>query len=104
MKRLTLTVFLILALLFMATPNLYAASGTYIDCIHGCPDLIVCNNCCNQVFSGILANCNSNRDQSEVLCPPGMTDCLDACAMARNNCLMQVRDILTVRTGEQVPI
>lgn len=78
-----------LALLFTATPNLHAAQGTYIDCIHGCPDLIVCNNCCNETFSSILATCNANRDNCEALCPPGNMDCLDACMMARNDCLTQ---------------
>ena len=93
MRKLFLTASLALALLFAATLNLHAAQGTYIDCIHGCPDLIVCTNCCNETFSSILATCDANRDQCEALCPPGNMDCLDACVMARNDCLMQdIRD------------
>ncbi len=89
MRKLVLTASLALALLLAATFNLYAATGTYIDCIHGCPDLIVCTNCCNETFSSILATCNANRDNCEALCPPGNMDCLDACMMARNDCLKQ---------------
>lgn len=89
MKKLILTTFLALALLFMATPNLHAVTGTYIDCVHGCPDLIGCNNCCNETFRSILGACDARRDQCEALCPPGDMDCLDACVMTRNDCLMQ---------------
>lgn len=89
MRKRFLTVPLALVLLFMATLNLHAATGTYIDCIHGCPKLIVCTNCCNQVFNSVLTRCDANRDQCEALCPPGDMNCLDACIMARNNCLMQ---------------
>ncbi|WP_157493144.1 hypothetical protein [Desulfonatronovibrio magnus] len=91
MRKLFLTASLALSLLFTATPNLHAAQGTYIDCIHGCPDLIVCTNCCNQVFSSALSRCNANRDQCEALCPPGNMDCLDECVIARSGCLMQER-------------
>jgi hypothetical protein len=87
MRKLFLTATLTLALLFMATTNLHAATGTYIDCIHGCPGLVDCTNCCNQTFSSILANCNASRDQCEALCPPGNMDCLDLCVMDRNDCL-----------------
>ena len=80
-----------LALLFMAAPNLHAATGTYIDCVHGYPDLIDCNNCCNETFSGILRPCDARRDQCEALCPPGVMYCLDACEMFRGDCLMQDR-------------
>ncbi|HDQ40758.1 MAG TPA: hypothetical protein ENN39_06985 [Desulfonatronum sp.] len=90
MQKLFLTASLSLALLLMATLNLHATErGTYIDCIHGCPDLIVCTNCCNETFSSILTTCDANRDRCEALCPPGNMDCLDECVMARNNCLMQ---------------
>ena len=89
MRKLFLTASLALALLFAATLNLHAAQGTYIDCIHGCPDLIVCTNFCNKTFSSILTTCNANRDNCEALCPPGNADCLDACMMARNDCLKQ---------------
>ncbi|PTN33042.1 hypothetical protein [Desulfonatronum sp. SC1] len=82
MRKLTLTA--TLALLFMATPNLHAATGTYIDCIHGCPDLFVCIDCCNEKFSSILETCDANQDNCEDLCPPGNMDCLDACMTARN--------------------
>ncbi len=59
--------------------NLHATErGTYIDCIHGCPNLIDCNNCCNATFSSILAACDGKRDQCEALCPPGDMPCLDA--------------------------
>ncbi|GAB6058422.1 hypothetical protein [Desulfonatronum parangueonense] len=78
-----------LALLFMATPNLHAAIGTYIDCIHGCPDLIDCTNCCNSHFMSILESCNAKWNQCEALCPPGNMDCLDVCVMNRNDCLMK---------------
>jgi hypothetical protein len=44
MRKLTLTA--TLALLLMATPSIHAATGTYIECIHGCPDLIDCTKCC----------------------------------------------------------
>ena len=89
MRKPFLTASLALALLFMATPNLHAVTGTYIDCVHGCPDLIGCNNCCNETFRSILAACDARRDQCEALCPPGDMDCLDACVMTRNDCLMQ---------------
>ncbi|WP_157493383.1 hypothetical protein [Desulfonatronovibrio magnus] len=89
MQKLFLTTFLALALLFMATPNLHAATGTYIDCVHGCPDLIDCNNCCNETFSRILAACDGRRDQCDALCPPGDMDCLFACVKFRSDCLMQ---------------
>ncbi|WP_045216061.1 hypothetical protein [Desulfonatronovibrio magnus] len=52
MKKLFLTTFLALGLLFMATPNLHAATGTYIDCIYGCPNLIDC--------SGVIASESSS--------------------------------------------
>lgn len=89
MRKRLLTTFLTLALLFMATPNLHAATGNYIDCIHGCPDLISCNNCCNETFRSSLGACDGKRDQCEALCPPGDMYCLDACVMTRNDCLMQ---------------
>lgn len=89
MRKLFLTVSLAVVLLFAATLNLHAATGTYIDCIHGCPDLIVCTNCCNETFSDILTTCDANRDQCETLCPPGNSACLDACMIARNACLKQ---------------
>lgn len=89
MRKLFLAASLALGLLFTATPNLQAAVGTYIDCIHGCPDLIACTNCCDETFSSILSLCNANRDQCEALCPPGNMDCLDSCVIARNDCLMQ---------------
>ncbi len=87
MKKLFLTTTLALALLLMATPNLHAATGTYIDCIHGCPDLIVCIACCNQTFTSIKDSCNAKWNQCEALCPPGNMDCLDKCVMDRNDCL-----------------
>ena len=86
MQKLFLTTFL--ALLFMATPNLHAATGTYIDCISGCSHRIDCNNCCNVTFSSILRACDEKREQCEVLCPPGDMDCLDDCVMTRIDCLM----------------
>ncbi|MFN2268960.1 MAG: hypothetical protein ABR533_11845 [Desulfonatronovibrio sp.] len=89
MRKIILTATLSLALLFMATTNLHAANGTYLDCIHGCPDLIVCTNCCKQTFSGILTTCDANRDQCDSLCPPKDMGCLDACMFSRNACLMQ---------------
>ncbi|SDB28310.1 hypothetical protein SAMN05660653_01340 [Desulfonatronum thiosulfatophilum] len=89
MRKLSLTASMALALLFMATPNLHAATGTYIDCIHGCPDLIVCTSCCNETFRSILGACDAKRDQCEALCPPGAMDCLNICMRDRNDCLGQ---------------
>ena len=89
MRKTFLTASLALVLLFMAPPNLHAATGTYIDCIHGCSDLIVCNNCCNEVFSDVLTRCDANRDQCEALCPPGVMECLNICMRDRNDCLGQ---------------
>ena len=89
MKKLSLVAFLALVLLFTASSPSHAASGTYIDCIHGCPDLIVCSNCCNAVFSDVLTTCDANRDRCEALCPPGAMDCLNNCMRARNDCLGQ---------------
>ena len=83
--------FLAPALIFMTGPVSHGATGTYIDCIHGCPDFIVCTNCCNEVFSSALSRCDANRDQCEALCPPGDFDCLDSCMNQRNSCLMQDR-------------
>ncbi len=103
MKKLFLTAFLALALLFMATLNLHAARGTYIDCIHGCPDLIVCTNCCNETFSSILTTCNVKRDSCELLCIPGDLRCLDECMFARNDCLKQdIRDFNCPQWNEGV--
>ncbi|TYT75488.1 hypothetical protein [Desulfobotulus mexicanus] len=93
MKVLLLNLLLAPVLILMAAPASHGATGTYIDCIHGCPDLIVCTSCCNQVFSSILATCNASRDQCEALCPPGNMDCLGSCMHARNNCLIKdIRD------------
>ena len=92
MKRLNLLfvgALLIPALIIMAPTLSHSRTGTYIDCVHGCPDLIDCNNCCNETFSSILGACNGKRDQCEALCPPGDMDCLDGCAIARSACLMQ---------------
>ncbi len=94
MHKFILTAILTLALFFMATLNLHATErGTYIDCIHGCPDLIVCTNCCYETFSGILAICDAGRDRCEMFCIPGDYSCLDACMFARNDCIMKdIRD------------
>ncbi|GAB6058419.1 hypothetical protein [Desulfonatronum parangueonense] len=89
MRKIILSATLSLALLLMATLNLHAASGTYIDCMHGCPDLIVCTNCCNETFSSILATCKAKWDQCDSLCPPGNMGCLDECIFAISECLMQ---------------
>ena len=69
MRKLFLTAFLVL--LFMATSSLHALSGACIDCIQGCPDLILYTNCCNKAVSSILTTYNARRNQSEALCPPG---------------------------------
>ncbi|TYT74664.1 hypothetical protein [Desulfobotulus mexicanus] len=90
-KVLLLNALLASVLIFMTAPASHSATGTYIDCIHGCPDLTACTNCCNQVFSSVLSRCNANRDQCEALCPPGNMDCLDECMIARSGCLMQER-------------
>ncbi|PTN38258.1 hypothetical protein [Desulfonatronum sp. SC1] len=69
MRKIILTATLALALLFIATLNIHAAErGTYIDCIHGCSELFVCNKCCNETFSSILANCNSWHKRCEERC------------------------------------
>jgi len=47
MKKLSLATLMTLGLLFMAISPSYAASGTYLDCIRGCPHLIICSNCYN---------------------------------------------------------
>ncbi len=89
MKKLFLSAFLALALLFVATMNLQAADrGTYIDCIHGCSDLIVCNDCCNETFSSILAYCDMVYINCEMEC---FRDgrCLDQCMFDKHVCLMQ---------------
>ncbi len=88
MRLLSLTAMLVLLCLAHSS---HAAFGTYIDCIHGCPDLVDCHNCCNETFSSVLARCDAARDMCEALCPPGDMDCLDACAFARNDCLRQER-------------
>ncbi len=85
MKKLFLSAFL--ALLLMATPNLHAATGTYKDCIHGCPDLMDCHSCCKETFRSIWTACDAEWDQCEALCPPGNMDCLDDCVIAINHCL-----------------
>ncbi|WP_028571343.1 hypothetical protein [Desulfonatronum lacustre] len=108
MRKFSLTAFLALALLFVASSPSHAAShapsGTYIDCIHGCPDLIVCSNCCNAVFSDVLTTCDANRDRCEALCPPGAVDCLNNCMRDRNDCLGQgSRDFVCPQWQEGVP-
>jgi len=86
-KLLLLGALLVPALVLFFAPVSHSASGNYIDCIHGCPDLIDCTSCCNQVFSSILATCDARWNHCEALCPPGNMDCLDKCVMDRNNCL-----------------
>jgi hypothetical protein len=80
-----------LALLFMATPNLHASTGTYIDCVHGCPNLIDCIACCKNTFKSIIETCDAKWNQCEAQCPPGNMDCLDKCVMDRNDCFRDDR-------------
>jgi hypothetical protein len=87
MRKLILSASLSLALLFMATSNLHAATGTYIDCVHGCPDQLACIFCCNRTFTSIKDSCDAKWNQCESLCPPRYRDCLDRCMMGRNRCL-----------------
>ncbi|RQD64665.1 MAG: hypothetical protein D5R98_04695 [Desulfonatronovibrio sp. MSAO_Bac4] len=88
-KVMLLSALFALVLLFMVVPVSHGQTGTYIDCIHGCPDLPACNNCCNESFRVILRHCDDRRDQCDALCPPGDMDCLDGCSIARSACLMQ---------------
>ncbi len=101
MRKIILTASL--ALLFIATLNLHAADrGTYIECIHGCYDMIVCNDCCNETFSSILAFCDMVYVNCEMEC---LRDgrCIDQCMFDRNNCLMQeIRDFNCPQWNEDV--
>ncbi len=86
MQKIVLTATLSLALLFLATLNLHAAShGTYIDCVHGCSDQTVCD----QTFRDILTVCNANLDNCLSLCTRTDRDCRNACRSATNDCFKQ---------------
>ncbi|SDB28265.1 hypothetical protein SAMN05660653_01336 [Desulfonatronum thiosulfatophilum] len=89
MRKLFSSAFLGLALSILACSSSHANSGTYIDCIHGCPILIICSNCCNETFSDVLTKCNANQNRCEALCPPNTSKCLNPNVFGIETCLQQ---------------